>query len=424
MAEVKLADEEILVSFDVKSLFTSIPVEESIRICETKLREDAKLSERTPMEVETIVKLLRFCLTNTSFLFQGKHYQQLDGVAMGSPVSPVIADIFMEDLEDKFFRNCLATCKPRLWRRFVDDIISIIKKSDGDILLEELKKQHTKIAFTMEKEKDGSLPFMDVRFTRRTDGTLARRVFQKETHTNRYIQSDSHHPDSVKASVIQGLVDRAIKISSDEGTQKQEIGRITNVMASNGYNTKFVRKAIAKQMRRSTMSDIEKIALKEQHAQQMEMARIPFVDGLSQQIRRLAREAGVRCSFYMPNKLDWLYQAKDDLPRTTTRHAIYSVKCGTCESEYVGETLRAVNVRSKEHRDAIRLGQTEKSAIADHVHNQVVPHEIDWNSLKVIDRATKKRERKIREAFHIHKRNPGMNRDIGTERSAVWNALL
>ena len=51
-------------------------------------------------DMATIVRLLRFCLTSTSFLYRGQHYQQLDGVAIGSPVSPVITDIFMEDLEN------------------------------------------------------------------------------------------------------------------------------------------------------------------------------------------------------------------------------------------------------------------------------------------------------------------------------------
>ena len=92
----------------------------------------------------------------------------------------------------------------------------------------------------------------------------------------------------------------------------------------------------------------------------------------------------------------------------------------------MGETLRAVSVRRKEHSGAIRLGHGSKSAIAEHVHNQSSLHEmdIDWSSLCVIDRASKKKERKIREAFHIYKRKPQLNRDQGVERSAVWNAIL
>ena len=77
--------------------FLSIPVEEAIEICKGRLLEDSSLEERTDLSVDTIANLLRFCLKSMSFQFDGKHYQQTNGVAMGSPVSPVAADIFMID---------------------------------------------------------------------------------------------------------------------------------------------------------------------------------------------------------------------------------------------------------------------------------------------------------------------------------------
>ena len=116
----------VLVSYDVKSLFTNVPVNESLAICEKRLREDESLQDRTEMSVETIIKLLNFCLTSTTFVFKGQHYQQLDGVAMGSTVSPVIADLFMEDFEMKTFNKYSKT--PRLWERFIDDILAIVEK--------------------------------------------------------------------------------------------------------------------------------------------------------------------------------------------------------------------------------------------------------------------------------------------------------
>ena len=90
----------------------------------------------------------------------------------------------------------------------------------------------------------------------------------------------------------------------------------------------------------------------------------------------------------------------------------------------IGETERAIRIREKEHRDAVRLGQCAKSAAAEHVHASVVPHKIDWSSLQVLDRAGRKMERKIREAFPIYQRKPIMNRDTGEERSPTWIAIL
>ena len=62
----------------------------------------------------------------------------------------------------------------------------------------------------MEEEKDGTLPFMDVRFTLDVQGKLMREVYQKPTHTNRF---DSHHPSTVKAGIVQGLAECAVKVS-------------------------------------------------------------------------------------------------------------------------------------------------------------------------------------------------------------------
>ena len=121
--------------------------------------------------------------------------------------------------------------------------------------------------------------------------------------------------------------------------------------------------------------------------------------------------------------LQSLYCAKDPLPKESSTHVIYSVKCKTCKDEYVGETKRALSLRKKEHSDAIRRGQCSKSAIAERVHVHASPHEMDWSTLQV-DRARRQVERRVREAFHIYKRQPKINRDSELERSAVWNAVL
>ena len=415
-------DDEVLVSYDVKSLFTNIPVEEAIIICERRLHADATLPKRTTMSVPIIISLLRFCLTSTSFRYNNQHYQQLDGVAMGSPVSPVVSDIFMEDFEDKALSD--GSICPRLWKRFVDDVLAVVKRDKGSPLLDHLNEQHPNIKFTMEEEEEGSLPFMDVRFTRTANGKLHRQVYQKPTHTNRYVQYDSHQPDSVKSGMIAGLVNRAMIVSSDETTLEKEVKHIKTVMASNGYPKQFVDKAIRKQMRKKNNIDTGKNTDKERKS--MQTASIPFVDGLSQEVRRLARSADIRCTFFSPNSTQQLYAVKDRLPTDHSTHVVYSIKCNTCEEEYVGETMRALHVRCKEHRDAIRLVHPEKSAVAEHVldSNNEEPHEIKWSEVTILDHAKHTRERKIREAFQIEKKHPGMNRDRGIAKSSTWNAIV
>ena len=97
----RLEPGEVITSYDVKALFTSVPVQPSIQIVKQRLQQDNTLPQRTSMSISQITSLLDFCLTHTYFLFQGKYYEQVQGAAMGSPISPVIANIFMEEFEVK-----------------------------------------------------------------------------------------------------------------------------------------------------------------------------------------------------------------------------------------------------------------------------------------------------------------------------------
>ena len=419
MKTVTVNDDELLVSYDVKSLFTSIPVKESIEVCEERLRQDNTLADRTCMDVETISSLLRFCLTSTSFQYGGKHFKQVDGVAMGSPVSSVIADIFMENLEMKAFQGYGTV--PRVWKRFVDDVLAVVRKAEVERFLDHLNNTHPNILFTMELEQNRSLPFMDVRFTRLPSGALEREVYRKPTHTNRYIHADSHQPMNVKSATIRCLVDRAFKLCSSNAIRERELETIRTIMVENGYKRKFVNKVIRRQIRRSERS---RTTTDENRGKTS--VQLPFIDGLSQEVRRIVREANIRCTFTAPNTLQKLHNVKDSLPLCSATHAIYSIKCKTCDEEYIGESMRSLDTRCKEHRDAIRLAQCTKSAVADHVlseeHSQ--PHEIDWQSVRILGRAQGTTERRMKEAMLIYQRHPKMNRDIGMERSSVWNSVL
>ena len=93
----------------------------------------------------------------------------------------------------------------------------------------------------------------------------------------------------------------------------------------------------------------------ETEAIELETAIIPFINGLSQEIRRIKRTADVRCILSTPNTTRMLYSAKNQLPVENVTHAVYAIRCKTCE--YVGETLRAVSVRCKEQRDMFIAGR-------------------------------------------------------------------
>ena len=98
---ITLASRECLSSDDVSALFTSVPIDPALKIIKDLLVKDPTLKDRKVIGIDDIILLLEFCLKNTYFSFQGQFFEQVEGAAMGSPVSPIVANLYMEYLEQK-----------------------------------------------------------------------------------------------------------------------------------------------------------------------------------------------------------------------------------------------------------------------------------------------------------------------------------
>ena len=119
--------------------------------------EDGTLGDRTSLSPERIADLLEMCLRSTYFSFGGNLYEQKEGVAMGSPVSAVVANLYMEFFEELALET--VPTRPRLWKRYVDDTFCVIRKGSTKELLRHLNGVRLTIKFTVEQE-DGTLPFL------------------------------------------------------------------------------------------------------------------------------------------------------------------------------------------------------------------------------------------------------------------------
>ena len=94
LGDCKLEDTDVLVSFNVTALFTKVPVDKSLDIIMDRLLTDPDLPSRTMMTPAQVRALLSFCLKTTYFMYDGEIYSQVEGAAMGSPVSPIVANRF------------------------------------------------------------------------------------------------------------------------------------------------------------------------------------------------------------------------------------------------------------------------------------------------------------------------------------------
>ncbi|XP_049868146.1 uncharacterized protein LOC126368293 [Pectinophora gossypiella] len=144
LSRMNVEKEEVMVSFDVESLFTNVPVQECLEVVKKKLHDN-----NIPMEY---AKLVEHCLLSSYFVYRGEFFLQIDGVAMGSPVAPVIANLWMEHFEERAISTFPVPLK--CWIRYVDDIFCIYKggKPQTDQCLQHLNAIHKNMRFTAEME--------------------------------------------------------------------------------------------------------------------------------------------------------------------------------------------------------------------------------------------------------------------------------
>ena len=195
---IHIQPDQCIMFYDVKALFTSVPSQQAINIIKKLLDEDRDLQQGNSMTVSDITCLLEFCLKSTYIIFQGKHYEQLEGAAMGSPISPIVANLYITV-------EAITTSPhpPYLWKRYVDDTFTIIKSSHRGEFLDHINFIDEHIQFTCEDSReDGSMPFLDILIRPNEDGSLSTTVYRKPTHTDLYLQWDSHHTIPSKYSVI------------------------------------------------------------------------------------------------------------------------------------------------------------------------------------------------------------------------------
>ena len=396
-----------LVSFDVKALFTSIPQNFAIDCVKTFLNNNTDIFDRTKLCVTEILELITICLDATLFVYNNKYYKQIKGTPMGSPVSVVIAEIVMQKLEEIIMLKVGNLVE--FWYRYVDDIITCVKEDQVEYVLREINSIKSDLQFTLEREADNIINFLDLKIIKSVIGTLSFSVFRKNTHTDKYLNFSSYHPIEHKNSVVRSLLHRANTLCDNEYITNENI-HVINALECNGYNKNTIDN-ISRQINQSSnnhqITDFKYISA-------------PYIRGTSERVARILRKYDIKLAHKPTRTLKHeLTHLKDKQPAFNKAGVVYKLDCNECDAVYVGETGRQVKDRMREHQnDIVKAKQVSK--VYNHVNE--TGHSFNFDNVTVLDNCQSVKVRLQLECIHTELQSNSINRSLNM--NSIYHSVI
>ena len=411
-----------MTSFDIDSLFTNLPLDETIEICVKKLFKSKKNVKG--MNKKQFKTLLEFATKKSFFLFNGKFYVQTDGVAMGSPLGPTLANVFLCHWEEIWLKKCPKQFQPLYYRRFMDDTF-VLFKSENDVkkFHKYIGSRHSNMSFTFETENENCLPFLDVLVSR--DGNnFSTSLYRKPTFSGLYSNFSGYMPIGYKKGLLFTLLYRGFSLCTDWSKFRTELIFLKSVMGKNGYPRHFVDKCI------KTFFDKISTPKRTVLTASRKEFRIclPFLGTESLRVRSnllkfaktyLPGSCKLQIIFSSDNRLGDYFRFKDKIPLNCRSFILYKFMCNKCNLVYYGKTFRHYKVRVFEHiGTSLRTGKpfsynpqnSNNTAVLNHIQKCKCNASID--DFKIIGSARNDYHLRIKESLIIQKDNPVLNKSV------------
>ena len=404
----------VMGSLDVDALFTSIPLDETIKICVEQLFKDKSIVSN--LDKKEFHCLLNLACKNALFIFDGVYYNQIDGVAMGSPLGPQLANAFMNYYEQIWLDECPIDIKPRFYKRYVDDIFILCKsKEQLEKFQNYLNSKHPHITFTSEIEEEGKLPFLDM-LINRNDGVIKTSVYRKPTFTGVYTHFHSFLPSMYKLGLLSTILFRYFSVCSSYWLFHLEVLEFKKIFLRNGYPPKFIERCIYK--------FLDKIFRKKVIYQTVPkrefLITLPYLGPLSEKTLRGFRNifkntikmGKINVVFRTKRRISHLLRFKDTVPSFLESHIIYHFKCPSCNAGYVGETRAHFKTRSCQH---LRISPWTNKPVKGGVPTSISAHmdknncHCRLNNFSILGREVDYNLRLMKESLFIKLHNYSLN---------------
>ena len=405
-----------MASFDVESLFTNIPLKETIEICIKLLFENTK--SVIQLTSSLFRQLLTLAVCNTFFLFNGRYFEQTDGLGMGLPLGPTFANIFMCFHERVWLTNCPIEFKPVFYRRYIDDTFLLFKdQSHVKLFLDYLNSQHPNIKFTCELENNCKLNFLDVVITR--GSSFLTSVFRKPTFTGLGTSFFSFCPLRFKLTSIQTLINRAYRICSDFNSLHIEFEFLRSFFQKNGYPVSLVNKCIRR--------FLDSLYLKKERSSTIETGEdfyisIPFFGHQSEKLKTELLSllskfySNINFKIVLVNnfRIGSFFRYKDRIPKSMQASLIYEFSCvrDRTSVSYIGSTKRHLYERVAQHANrSARTGKTFSTPCNSSIksHSDSCVCSISLDNFTILGSCRNELDLRILESLYIHKKRPKLN---------------
>jgi hypothetical protein len=371
--DVKVPLKARLISVDIVNLFTNVPPVEAVQIT-IDLLNTAGAPKNVVKELSL---LLNITINQNYFLFNNRFYQQTEGLAMGSPLSPLLAEIFLDHYENKLFNSGHNLLNNIIyWYRYVDDILILWNGTDRqlDIFKKVLNNMHPKITFTVETDNNRCLNYLDLTISL-MDNRHNFAIYRKPTYTDSVIPADSKHCFSQKMAAFYSLVNRLINVPLKKKDFENEKAIIKQIAVANGYPPGIIDKLILKQKKKNVIKLIFS-----GHNDKMDSKKwcsLSYYGHITKRIVRSFPKEKLRIAYKSPNTLNNILVKCKDKVEELNRSGVYQLACNDCEGVYVGQTSRSFLTRSKEHYSAFKNFNEDKSNFAKHL--LTYDHQSDFN---------------------------------------------
>lgn len=393
-----IEDDETMISFDVVSLFPSIPVNLALKIIESKWDE---VQNYTKIPKDIFMELLTFCIIDCRyFIYNNKPFEQKKGMPMGSPASPVIADIVMEELLGRSIGKMRNT--PKVLTKYVDDLFGIMKINDVEDTLKILNDFNRQIQFTMERENDNKLPYLDAMVIR-TGNILKLDWYQKPMASGRLINFYSKHPRRIIINTATNFINRVLDIS-DIDFHKINITKIKSILHMNDFPKKTIIDLIAhvRSKRFSKILEMEK--------PQKVYKSLTYIPGLSERLKNsdLYDKDNIEIALKTRETVNKLFsKTKSTLDKQEKSNLVYRIKCNgngseICNKTYVGTTGTKLKTRLASHKSDLKAKDKpmeQRTAIS--AHWAVSGHTPDLDNVDVLAQENNYNRRYTLEMLHI-----------------------